>query len=49
LTSVLPGWLAAVLPEVSKFPLAAVVSLALLAVLFFLDFGCSPATHRGVC
>jgi uncharacterized protein (DUF2235 family) len=33
--SLLPGWLGAVLPELSKYPLAAVVSLALLAVLFF--------------
>jgi uncharacterized membrane protein YeaQ/YmgE (transglycosylase-associated protein family) len=33
--ALLPGWLGAVLPELSKYPLAAVVSLALLAVLFF--------------
>ena len=34
-TGILPGWFAAVLPEVAKYPLTAVVSLALLAVLFF--------------
>jgi uncharacterized protein (DUF2235 family) len=35
LASILPGWLAAVLPEISKYPLTAVVSLTLLATLFF--------------
>jgi len=32
---ILPGWASAVLPELSRYPLAAVVSLALLAWLFF--------------
>jgi len=35
LDAILPGWLAAVLPEVSKYPLAAVVSVVLLGTLFF--------------
>lgn len=34
LAFVLPGWLAAALPSFSKFPLTAIVSLVLLAVLF---------------
>ena len=33
--SILPGWFAAVLPEISKYPLTAIVSLTLLATLFF--------------
>ena len=32
---VLPGWLAAVLPSFSEFPLTAIISLAVLALLFF--------------
>jgi hypothetical protein len=35
LAGILPGWLAAVLPEVSEYPFTAALSLALLALLFF--------------
>jgi hypothetical protein len=35
LAAAMPGWLAAVLPSFSKHPLTAIVSLALLAALFF--------------
>jgi hypothetical protein len=45
LTAIMPGWLAAVLPEISSYPLTAVVSVALLATLFF---GVSRALQRRI-